>query len=218
MNSLSLGLQPNTLTHLALQKCKCFLFPRINFKKNLKWKCFLTETNWSFHISMAVMDTSCCCLHTYFTKALLWGRIVELLASPEIKLFCSAWTGTRVSLIFLNVSLRCERGPTYSRLVTTEILKNVSLSLGPTCYSARSLFAVTLWTERRACGKKQVRQYPAALKDPAVNSHSGPHRMSLLREQTRIWRADMAAASISVTSLCIKLLAKNISLKKQPVR
>lgn len=40
MNSLSLGLQPNTLTHLALQKCKCFLFPRINLKKKSKVKVF----------------------------------------------------------------------------------------------------------------------------------------------------------------------------------
>lgn len=40
MNSLSLGLQPNTLTHVALEKCKCFLFLRINFLKKSKVEVF----------------------------------------------------------------------------------------------------------------------------------------------------------------------------------
>lgn len=154
------------------------------------------------------MDIGCCCIHNS-QKQLLWGRIFKLPACPKIKLFWYIWTRIWASVVFLNVLLQVEQSPRHSSL--TGYCRNSEECQPVTCpplVIQLEVYLLSVWGGHRiACGQTS-QTIPCCLEDPADSNDSEPRQMSPLRKQTRIWRAEVATASVSVTFFFIRSLAK----------
>lgn len=156
-----------------------------------------------------IMDISCFCIHT-LQKYLSWGRIFNCLPVPA-RFSASFGHGSRYLVVFPNVSVAGWAVPKVQQIdwLLQKFLEECQPVIQPSfVIQPEVYFAVSLQGYRIILGTKNKSDNPCSPEGSCCQEWLQATPNVTPKETTRLWRAEVAAASISVAFFLIRLLPK----------